>query len=82
MLPLTALAGAMRVAEHLRHRVEELGLPHRSSTVARCVTISCGVASLVPETDDGLHALVRLADEALYRAKVAGRNRSEAAPDS
>ena len=82
VLPLTALAGAMRVAEHLRHRVEELGLPHRSSTVARCVTISCGVASLVPETDDGLHALVRLADEALYRAKVAGRNRSEAAPDS
>jgi diguanylate cyclase (GGDEF)-like protein len=79
VLPLTAQAGAVRVAEQLRQRVEALGLPHRSSTVARCVTISCGVAAMVPESDDGLHALVRIADEALYRAKLAGRNRSEAA---
>ena len=79
ILPLTGRPGAMRVAEQLRHRVEELGLPHRSSTVAKVVTISCGVATLVPEREDDIEALVRLADEALYRAKQAGRNRTEAA---
>jgi diguanylate cyclase (GGDEF)-like protein len=81
ILPLTARAGAARVAEQLRCKVEALGMPHRSSKVARVVTISCGVAVLIPDGDDGADVLVRLADEALYRAKQAGRNRTETAGD-
>jgi len=79
ILPLTGKAGATRVAEQLRRRVEELALPHRTSTVSRVVTISCGVATLVPDSEDDVHALVSLADQALYAAKQAGRNRTETA---
>ncbi len=77
LLPMTARAGAVRVAEQLRTRVERLAIPHISSPVAKVVTISCGVGSLVPDSDaDGIK-LVQLADEALYLAKQLGRNRTE-----
>jgi diguanylate cyclase (GGDEF)-like protein len=76
ILPLTAVAGATRVAEQLRQRVEALAMPHTASDVARVVTISCGVAVMVPDGEQGAERLVRLADEALYRAKQAGRNRT------
>jgi diguanylate cyclase (GGDEF)-like protein len=80
ILPLTAQVGAARVAEQLRQRVEALAVPHRTSDVARTVTISCGVAVMVPEGERGAEELVRRADEALYRAKQAGRNRTVTAP--
>ena len=78
ILPLTARAGAVRVAELLRARVERLAMPHASSTVAKVVTISCGVGSLVPSSDADLRQVVRMADDALYRAKQQGRNRTDA----
>jgi diguanylate cyclase (GGDEF)-like protein len=78
VLPLTALPGAVRVAEQLRMRVERLAMVHTSSSVARVVTISCGVASMVPGSESELRQLVRMADDALYRAKERGRNRTEA----
>jgi diguanylate cyclase (GGDEF)-like protein len=77
VLPLTALPGAVRVAEQLRSRVERLAMVHSSSSVARVVTISCGVASMVPDSEAEVPQLVRMADDALYRAKQRGRNRTE-----
>lgn len=68
--------GAQHVAETIRVAVEQLGLPHSASSVADHVTISLGVASLVPEGDLLPVELIRRADGALYRAKEAGRNRS------
>jgi diguanylate cyclase (GGDEF)-like protein len=38
---------------------------------------SCGVATLVP--DDTVESLLEAADQALYRAKANGRNRTESA---
>lgn len=78
MLPLTDRVGAVKVAESLRLRVELLGIPHPNSSVAPIVTISCGVAAFVPTVDTPAEELVRLADEALYDAKLAGRNRTSA----
>ena len=42
------------------------------------MTISCGVATVLPDPTVEPAELVRLADEALYRAKQAGRNRTRA----
>lgn len=50
-------------------------LEHAHSATHSHVTISLGVATLVPRADESPQALVDLADAALYEAKSAGRNR-------
>src|SRR5437762_11464174 len=62
---------ARELAESLRETVEAIPAPHR------VVTISVGVATFVPDRDATPDVLVRAADEALYAAKDAGRNRVE-----
>ncbi len=72
ILPDTDAAGAMAVAEKLRHAIAALAFP--GSRPPMRVTASLGVAVLDPGADD-LDALLVKADEALYEAKGAGRNR-------
>ncbi|MBI3964198.1 MAG: diguanylate cyclase [Chloroflexi bacterium] len=74
VLPATDLAGALKVAEKLRARIEELGIPHRTSRVADHVTVSVGVAATLARESD-LDVLLEATDRSLYRAKAAGRNR-------
>jgi diguanylate cyclase (GGDEF)-like protein len=63
------------VAERIRAAIAALGIPHAGSPRA-VVTISAGVAAMVPERGVGSPAmLVEAADQALYAAKSAGRNR-------
>lgn len=69
--------GAMTLAEAIRHAVEQQAIPHIDAPEG-CVTVSIGVALQVPAADHGPEALIGLADQALYRAKHAGRNRVEA----
>lgn len=75
LLPNTTKEGAARVAERIRSRVEALGIPNEAAAPTSVVTLSVGIASLVPEPDSTPESLVAAADEALYRAKAAGRNR-------
>jgi len=74
VLPDTDLEGAVLIAEKLRAGVEALGVAHAYSRTADHVTISLGVASIVPCEGDLSSALVTRADEALYKAKDTGRN--------
>jgi two-component system chemotaxis family response regulator WspR len=74
LLPDTDLAGALRVGEACRAGLEQLQLPHPGSPNG-VVTMSMGVACLVPGDEDGPAALIAQADAALYDAKRAGRNR-------
>lgn len=79
LLPDTDLAGAMFVAERMREAVQSLGLTHAGSKTAGVVTVSIGVACAVPDAAAACATLVRAADQALYRAKAAGRNRLDVA---
>ncbi len=74
ILPHTPKSGAIKVAEDIRVAVQKLNIPHISSSVNPVVTISVGVASTVPNTQDNLYWLVEAADLALYESKKQGRN--------
>lgn len=69
--PLTS-AGAM--AEQLREKVSALRLPHPASP-GGIVTVSLGVACMIPRPFVNMGDLLDLADAALYQAKREGRNR-------
>jgi diguanylate cyclase (GGDEF)-like protein len=70
----TDMDGAKWVANHIRQRIVELKIPHAGSA-SRYVTISCGVASIVPGDKLTLETLLQTADFALYQAKEQGRNK-------
>ncbi|GFO65277.1 diguanylate cyclase [Geomonas paludis] len=68
------LADAATIAKACRNAVEALGIPHSHSPVAGVVTVSAGVAAMIPDLDADRQQLVEAADRALYRAKLKGRN--------
>ena len=68
----TRLRDALVFAERMRGRVEKLGVPH-SRSANGIVTISIGVACTSAGAADA-EQLIHQADQALYRAKGAGRN--------
>ncbi|MCU0222863.1 MAG: diguanylate cyclase [Acidobacteria bacterium] len=76
--PETDEAGAGIVADRLRAAVERLGIVHPENCPWGVVTISVGVAALQPSTTVDPEDLLRAADQALYRAKAQGRNRTVA----
>lgn len=77
VLPETGLVGARVVADKLRRLVEEVRTPMEDGEQAS-VTVSIGLASLEAAglpPEPTARDLIRLADQALYRAKEDGRNR-------
>jgi diguanylate cyclase (GGDEF)-like protein/PAS domain S-box-containing protein len=74
--PETHLDGAMIVASNILESVRELQIPHAYSPVAPIVTISLGVASIIPRSNTDPSSLVAAADLALFEAKTRGRNRA------
>ncbi|GGE90312.1 ligand-binding sensor domain-containing diguanylate cyclase [Massilia psychrophila] len=75
LAPATDCADALALAQAICCELERLALPHAQSPYG-VVTISIGVAAIVPADDNDSGMLVRLADKALYRAKQAGSNRA------
>jgi len=68
-------ADAIGVAQTICDELARLNLPHDASPLGH-VTISIGVAVLIPTENSRPEQLVRLADESLYRAKQRGRNQA------
>jgi len=80
VLPNTDTAGATSMGEKLRTMVEELQIPHQTSSISPSVTISLGVAHVTPDKGVTPESLVEQADAMLYRAKRDGRNRVASLP--
>ena len=74
VLPETDSEGARNLAERIRTRVKQQEFSYGRFRVS--VTLSLGVGTLIPRSTANISAedLVRLADDALYEAKEAGRD--------
>lgn len=77
LLPQTPADAALPIAEKCRELVAALNIPHEASPAGR-VTVSVGVATLVASDDCPQTTLIERADQMLYQAKAAGRNRVHA----
>ncbi|MGE8357070.1 MAG: diguanylate cyclase, partial [Microvirgula sp.] len=75
VLPATSPGGARLIAEKIRLDVERMAIPHCMSPTTGSLTLSIGVATLVPQRDQPVDLVVELGDQALYQAKREGRNR-------
>jgi two-component system, cell cycle response regulator len=78
--PAADEAGAMGLAERIRAAIESAPFDTASGSIS--VTASCGAAASIGPKPIESHALIRMADEALYRAKDGGRNRCELAKEA
>ncbi|MEM9770015.1 MAG: diguanylate cyclase [Cyanobacteria bacterium P01_D01_bin.73] len=76
ILPETTLEGAIAVAQQVLNHLWELALEHAYSRVAKQVTLSLGLTSLIPVDQQDPDTLIQRADQALFMAKEAGRNRA------
>lgn len=77
LLPNTTLSGGAALAETLREVMEQTPCMHEGRSIA--VTVSIGVCGAYLENVSNWDYLIQAADQALYRAKAAGRNRVECA---
>ena len=80
LLPGSDAAGACLVAEAVRDAIYALAVPHEASEEQR-VTVSIGVAALVPTAHTDAVQLIARSDKALYIAKHGGRNRVQIASE-
>ncbi|HEX3727287.1 MAG TPA: diguanylate cyclase [Pirellulales bacterium] len=74
IMPGTDEQGAAALAERIRVRIKQLGLPHPKSSVSEYLTISIGLTTIIPSEYDSHLEFLREADIALYRAKANGRD--------
>lgn len=75
LIPSDAQFVATELAEKIRQAVLKLNIAHKSYHPECIVTISIGVATMIPELYQGEAELIRRADKALYQSKEKGRNR-------
>ncbi|GAM61099.1 hypothetical protein JCM19232_4041 [Vibrio ishigakensis] len=75
LLPNTDIKGAEFIAEKVMNKIAELNIAHSKSDVADHVTVSMGISSVIPNSGKSLRQLLTHADDALYEAKLTGRNR-------
>lgn len=75
VLPNTDSAGAVYIAETILSSIRSKNLIHESSKISSYLTLSLGIATIIPQDSSSLKWLIAKADEALYRAKQTGRDR-------
>ena len=74
ILPGATSEGAAEVCERIRNAVEAMAVQDRGKVISCTVSLGFGSFPTTPADDET--ALIRVADEALYRAKSDGRNRT------
>ena len=74
ILPNTPTHGASTVAKKIAIQVNRLKIPHSESEVSDFLTLSMGVATVIPNSEILPESLIIASDYALYEAKKQGRN--------
>lgn len=67
---------ALNISDRLVSELKKINILHEKSDIAEFVTFSIGIAIYKPDQKDNSAILIRMADEALYKAKEQGRNRA------
>lgn len=75
LLPNTDLETGIKIAQDIQQVIYNLAIPHTLSDVRNIVTVSLGIASVIPTVEGQRDLLVDLADQRLYKAKQQGRDR-------
>lgn len=75
ILPNMTVDSALQIAHTIQEQLALLAIPHSASTVSPYLTISIGVACMIPNDNSTPNNLIDSADKALYIAKNNGRNR-------
>ncbi|WP_190315917.1 diguanylate cyclase domain-containing protein [Pseudanabaena sp. UWO310] len=76
ILSNTNVEGALKVTVAIQSAIANLAIIHDNSDVSEYVTLSMGVASLMPTSERSPQDLISCADRAMYAAKHQGRNRA------
>lgn len=79
VLPSTNIHNAKKYGEWICERVLSLAIPHGHSDTVPFITISVGLATVVPSSRTTMENLIATADSALYLAKESGRNQYKVA---
>jgi diguanylate cyclase (GGDEF)-like protein/PAS domain S-box-containing protein len=77
ILPDTDIQPAVKIAEKIQKRIQDLKIEHKKSTVSNFITASFGVTTVEYSSDISPSDIIDMADKLLYKAKVSGRNRVE-----
>lgn len=75
ILPDTDSEGAIQVGERMLNAIDSLDISHNTSETLDHITVSVGVATLIPVQSSMPEFLVKAVDNALYKAKENGRNK-------
>ncbi len=75
VLPNTETDGGHRVARTIRAALKKAAIPHATSDVSGYVTLTMGIATVIPRPEMASQDLLQAADLALYHAKQQGRDR-------
>ncbi|MGQ2964210.1 sensor domain-containing diguanylate cyclase [Methylophilus sp.] len=76
ILPETNETSAIKIAERCRNLIFKQQIPHAASNISQLLTISIGVSSIIPASNQQPKAFVEFVDSLLYQAKDGGRNRT------
>lgn len=74
ILPNTNADSALFLANNLIKSLHQEKIPHKESSFSQYLTLSIGVASIIPSKNSNFLQLIKSADEGLYQSKNKGRN--------